>query len=151
MEYEHDNQPGASDADAPRTYTELWHGADVLIRKGLADQPGSQWVFLSVLLMLSLCLEAYLNFAGPLMFGSIWSEGERPLSRKSAKARLRVIAAACGVELCGGRKYWTVASNLLDLRESMTQARQPNLPTAQTRDEDGPPSLNSSWGRHCNG
>jgi len=141
------------DVAAPILYPheELWHGADLLIRKGLVGEGegASRWVLLSALLMLSCCLEAYLNFAGPLVFGASWSEGPQALSRRSAKDRLRLIATACGVELGGRRKYWTVAGTLLELRDSLTQARPRRAGVASFPSAGQPGPLPPPWAAHC--
>ena len=137
--------------EPPLTYAELWHGADVLIRKGGEDEASSRWVFLSALLMLSLCLEAYLNHAGPLLFGSTWSEGPQALVHKNVRARLALICTACGVEWSARRKYWTVASTLIDLRTSLVLARQTRLnAAADTRTQEQSGVVDPSWSPYCN-
>lgn len=109
------------------TYVELWRGAELLIRKAGQEQSGSRWVFLSALMLLSFCLEAYLNHAGPLLFGAAWNEGRQAHGGKDVKARLRLVCAACGVELEAPHKYRTVALTLLELRGSLGQATQVRL------------------------
>ena len=132
-------------------YEELWQGADLLVRKGLVSEGegSSRWLFFSALLMLSFCLEAYLNFAGPLVFGASWSQGPQALVQRSVKDRLRLIATACGVELQGQHKYWTVAGTLLDLRESLTQPRQRRAGLVSLLPEGKSAQLPPTWAAHC--
>lgn len=124
------DQPGFTPGSL--TYVELWRGAEVLIRKAGEEQSGSRWVYLSVLMMLSFCLEAYLNHAGPLLFGAGWNEGRQAHGTQDARSKLLLICAACGVELEPPRKYRTVALTLLELRHSLGQATQVRLPPPGT-------------------
>lgn len=143
----------ASDQDpaiAPSalTYVELWRGAELLIRKAGEEQSGSRWVFLSVLMLLSFCLEAYLNHAGPLLFGAAWNEGRQPHRDKEVKARLRLVCAACGVTLAAPCKYRTVALTLLELRESLGHATQVRLAPPGVTPSRHPPTAHRtppSW------
>jgi len=132
-------------------YEELWQGADLLVRKGLVSEGegSSRWVLFSALLMLSFCLEAYLNFAGPLVFGASWSQGPQALAQRSVKDRLRLIATACGVELQGRHKYWTVAGTLFELRDSLTQPQQRRAGFVSLPPQDKPAPLPPTWAAHC--
>ncbi|MCP1575954.1 MULTISPECIES: hypothetical protein [Herbaspirillum] len=135
--------------DAPTlTYVQLWQGAEVLIRKGGEEEAGSRWVFLSALLMLSLCLEAYLNHVGPLLFGASWSEGDQAPATKDAKARLRLVCAACGVALEAPHKYRTVALTLLELRASLAEATQVRLPPLESEQRRGA-EPDPAWSPYC--
>ncbi|WP_413458896.1 hypothetical protein [Herbaspirillum huttiense] len=154
--------PDEDPAIAPSalTYVELWRGAELLIRKAGEEQSGSRWVFLSVLMLLSFCLEAYLNHAGPLLFGAAWNEGRQAHSNKDVKARLRLVCAACAVKLEAPYKYRTVALTLLELRESLGQATQVRLsaPGETTARRPLPPdsasdpaelALDPAWSPYC--
>ena len=154
--------PDQDTAIAPSalTYVELWRGAELLIRKAGEGQSGSRWVFLSVLMLLSFCLEAYLNHAGPLLLGAAWNEGRQPHRDKDVKARLRLVCAACGVTLEAPCKYRTVALTLLELRESLGQATQVRLapPGVTPSRRPAPPdsasdpaelALDPAWSPYC--
>lgn len=147
-------------APSTPTYVELWRGADLLIRKAGEEQSGSRWVYLSVLMMLSFCLEAYLNYAGPLLFGARWNEGRQAHGAQDARAKLRLVCAACGVEPDVPHKYRTVALTLLELRCSLGRATQvrlqpPGEPTARraltstgANDPDDL-ALDPAWSPYC--
>lgn len=123
-----------------RDYVELWHGAELLFRKGMTGESGAQWLFFSAMLLLSFCLEAFLNFAGPLVFGTIWSEGDRPLNSKDIRAQLKLVAAGCGVDLSQRKKCWKVAENLIDLRQGVA---------FDVQFEAGPSSPDDDMSRLC--
>lgn len=154
--------PDQDTAIAPSalTYVELWRGAELLIRKAGEEQSGSRWVFLSVLMLLSFCLEAYLNHAGPLLLGAAWNEGRQPHRDKDVKAKLRLVCAACGVTLEAPYKYRTVALTLLELRESLGHAtqvrlappgvapsRRPALP--ESASDPAELALDPAWSPYC--
>ncbi|WP_343649566.1 hypothetical protein [Herbaspirillum sp.] len=158
----HDH-PSASDSGADRdvglpplppdpqtlTYVELWNGAEILIRKAGEEVSGSRWVFLSALLMLSFCLEAYLDHAGPLLFGAAWREGKAAHAAKDAKLRLTLVCAACGVQLEARHTYRTVALTLLELRASLGQATQLRLPQGKAIRGAGNTPPAPAWAAYC--
>lgn len=129
------------------TYVELWNGADLLIRKAGEEVAGSRWVFLSALVMLSFCLEAYLDYAGSLLFGAAWREGDAPHAGQAVQRRLALVCAACGVQLEARHTYRTVAMTLLELRASLTQATQMRLPQSQQARREAP--ADPAWAPYC--
>ena len=45
-------------------YAELWHASKCVLQKGLEDEKGCSWQFLSSIVLTAFCFEAYLNHVG---------------------------------------------------------------------------------------
>jgi hypothetical protein len=56
-----------------RTYAELWHASDCLLKAGIETEHGSSWQFLSSLMLTAFAFEAYLNHAGAATF-KCWAD-----------------------------------------------------------------------------
>lgn len=56
-------------------YAELWHASECVLEKGIQNQEGSSWQFLSSIVLTAFAFEAYLNHSGQGLFAS-WDDVE---------------------------------------------------------------------------
>lgn len=63
-------------------YAELWHASLCVLEKGVSDERGSSWQFLSSAVLTAFAFEAYLNHVGPTVL-ACWAQVERlpPLAK----------------------------------------------------------------------
>jgi hypothetical protein len=61
------------------TYSELWHGSEVLLQRGQEEVKGSKWLWMGSLILIAFSFEAYMNHIGPKVF-ACWNIFEKAIS-----------------------------------------------------------------------
>jgi len=101
-------------------YAELWHASSCVLDKGVSDQRGSSWQFLSSAVLTAFTFEAYLNHVGPTVL-ACWGQVERlpPL------AKFELLCERLNVQFPGGRSARPLQTvvELFDLRNTIAHGR----------------------------
>jgi hypothetical protein len=119
------------------TYAELWHASECVLNTGIQNSilelKGSNWQFLSSILLTAFAFEAYLNHIGPHAF-TCWCEYERyaPLQKLDLLCiKLEVSCLKCE------RPIQTI-KKLFDFRNTMAHGQSETLkpnPIMKTKEE----------------
>jgi hypothetical protein len=113
-------------------YSEMWHASDCVLKKGLAEQQGSTWQFLSSTVLTAFAFEAYLNHLGPIIL-DCWDQLERlPPWRK-----FELLCETLGVQFPEGKENRPLQTivELLAFRNTMAHGRSIEIkPKPESRD-----------------
>lgn len=138
-----------------RTYADLWHGVNTMVKLAKADELGEYWKCMSALILLAFTIEAYCNYVGPVIFTDEWN-GIRPIERKPPSEKLKLIAKRLGVSINYGRRPDKVVKELFDSRDKLAHAKRGSLNATTIievdRSEVGkiwPSSIPAAWDAHC--
>jgi hypothetical protein len=103
-----------------RTYAELWHASECLLKAGADNKKGSAWQFLSSVMLTAFTFEAYLNHAGAATF-RCWPD----IDQLPPRSKLQLLCEELGVNFpdgYGARPLQTI-SVLLNFRNTLAHGR----------------------------
>jgi len=115
-------QPSAkvliSQTKTEHMYAELWHASKCVLERGIENETGSSWQFLSSIVLTAFSLEAYVNHVGERL-PIRWQDHERlpPLNK------LQLVCAKLKVQIQKGRRPFQTLQQLQDFRNAMAHGR----------------------------
>jgi hypothetical protein len=111
------------------TYSVLWRGSSFVLKKGLREDEGSQWQFLSSVMLTAFTFEAYLNHAGEKIF-PYWKHLERlPLLEKFS-----LLCEELKVNFTKGKRPYSTISELFNFRNSIAHGNSKLISKSYLRD-----------------
>ena len=102
------------------TYAELWHASWCVFDKGQQNKEGSNWQFLSSLLLNAFALEAYLNHIGPSHIKD-WNKLERKPVRKKLLRLSEILGVKHGTK--DNERPLLTITQLFEFRNSLAHGR----------------------------
>ena len=110
-----------------RTYVDMWHTSNCLLKKGKEEDKASYHQFMASLVFTAFTLEAYLNHIGPKVF-SCWDD----LERLGPKEKLNVISEKVGLEIDYSRRPWQVMKRLFGFRNDIAHGKSVKIKSEET-------------------
>jgi hypothetical protein len=106
------------------TYSELWHGSEVLLQRSIDEPKDSKWLRMSILILTAFSFEAYLNHIGPKIC-ACWPIFEKMVS---PERKLDLVCKKIEMKLPKGERPRQTVHEIFKFRNDLAHGKTVTVP-----------------------